>query len=80
MKGFKKSNKKTSVIKIIFEMISTEAISLPPYPFKKFWEIGVYPLTATIVLLVLYYFVEEIEQITKELILNTIFMLFSTFT
>jgi ABC-type xylose transport system permease subunit len=46
---------------------------------KKCWEIGVYPLTATIVLLVLYYFVEEIEQITKELILNTIFMLFSTF-
>lgn len=32
---------------------------------KKCWEIGVYPITATIVLLVLYYFVKEIEQITK---------------
>jgi hypothetical protein len=39
----------------------------------------VYPLTATVALLLLYLFVKEFEQITKELILNIIFMLVSTF-
>jgi hypothetical protein len=46
---------------------------------KRCWEIGIYPLTATIVLLLLYLFVKEFEKITKELILNVIFMLVSTF-
>jgi hypothetical protein len=45
---------------------------------KRCWEIGVYPLTATVVLLLLYFFVTKIEQITMELALNAIFMVLST--
>ena len=50
-----------------------------PGMLKKCWEIGVYPLTATVLLLLLYLLVKEFEQITKELIINIIFMLVSTF-
>jgi minor histocompatibility antigen H13 len=46
---------------------------------KRCWQIGVYPLTATVLLLLLYFFVKEFEQITKEFVLNTIFMVLSTF-